>query len=294
VIDGAYVVGWNFARQTAFRVTKNYNNKVWTAFEVANPETVYTVASGQSTTNVFGLRTSSNVSEAVTGTGTSTNLAPDLLAKATFEPGYGHYELKALGRFFRDRYNNVTNVTEGGGIGAAASLPVVRGKVDFLAQTLVGAGIGRYGTTAGPDVTIRPSDNALVPIRSIHLEGGFELHPTAKIDVFAYGGDEYYQRTAYLGPGNTAAGYGSPLVNNSTCNQQLNSAGTAISSCPANNRDIAHGSAGVWYRLFKGPFGTLQYGAQYSFVQRSTWSAIGGAPAGNENIAYSSFRIILP
>jgi len=31
--------------------------------------------------------------------GFSTSFAPDLLAKVAFEPGWGHFEFKALGRF---------------------------------------------------------------------------------------------------------------------------------------------------------------------------------------------------
>jgi len=33
----------------------------------------------------------------------STDIAPDLVAKMVFEPGWGHYELYAIGRLFRSR-----------------------------------------------------------------------------------------------------------------------------------------------------------------------------------------------
>ena len=39
VLDASYIVGYNYVRQTAFRITKNFNDKVWAALEVANPET---------------------------------------------------------------------------------------------------------------------------------------------------------------------------------------------------------------------------------------------------------------
>src|SRR5262249_23121250 len=42
--DGQYVVGFTWTRQRAFRVTKNFNNKVWAAFAVENPETTYSAA----------------------------------------------------------------------------------------------------------------------------------------------------------------------------------------------------------------------------------------------------------
>ena len=36
--DGQYVVGFSWTRQRALRVTKNFNNKVWAAFAVEDPE----------------------------------------------------------------------------------------------------------------------------------------------------------------------------------------------------------------------------------------------------------------
>ena len=42
--DGAYVVGFTWTRQRAFRVTKNFNNKLWAAFAVESPETTYSAA----------------------------------------------------------------------------------------------------------------------------------------------------------------------------------------------------------------------------------------------------------
>lgn len=311
-IEGSYVVGYSYIRQTAFRITKNFNNKVWTAFEVANPET--TVGTSFTPPNVFGLNNSPNALTpngstlnflAGSTNGFSTNLAPDLLAKVVFEPGWGHYEVKALGRFFRDRVNGSNHTSYGGGIGAAALLPIVAKKADFIVEGLVGAGIGRYGAANGPDVTIRP-DGVLIPIRAVHVMAGVELHPHPKFDIFMYGGDEYYARANYtistttngvttLTPG----GYGSPLVNNSGCNLEI---ADATKPCGAQNKNLWHGTAGMWYRLYKGSFGTFQYGLQYEYVHRDTWNGIGGlpigakglAPKGIDNVALTSFRYYLP
>jgi hypothetical protein len=130
--DGQYVVGFTWARQRTFRVTKNFNNKVWTAFAVESPETTYSAAFVPA--NIMGLNTSPNAASGVNllpflanySNGFSTELAPDLLAKVAFEPGWGHFEIKALGRFFRDRIastattNGHTNTTEGYGVGFGA------------------------------------------------------------------------------------------------------------------------------------------------------------------------------
>jgi hypothetical protein len=300
-VDGSYVVGMNYVRQTAYRVTKNFDNKFWVAFEVANPETNQPNAS-YVPPDLFGFNNSANAGSPsgstlnyLTGStnGFSTNLAPDLIAKVAFEPGWGHYEIKALGRFFRDRINGNTNIAYGGGVGAAAILPLVAKRVDFLLQGLAGSGIGRYGAANGSDITLRP-DGWIIPLHALHTMTGFEFHPQPKLDVYLYGGNEFYGRAAYLNPTNTTlpAGYGSPLVTNAYCDVEVVPTGGA--ACGAQNKDIYDATTGFWYRFLKGPFGTLQYGLQYEYLHRSSWSGIGGAPVGIDNVAFSSIRYYLP
>jgi hypothetical protein len=300
-VDGSYVVGMNYVRQTAYRVTKNFENKIWAAFEVANPETNQPNAS-YVPANLFGFNNSANAGSPngstlnyLTGStnGFSTNLAPDLIAKVAFEPGWGHYEIKALGRFFRDRINGNTNIAYGGGVGAAAILPLVAKRVDFFLQGLAGSGIGRYGAANGSDITLRP-DGWIIPLHALHTMTGFEFHPQPKLDVYLYGGNEFYGRAAYLNPTNPAlpAGYGSPLVTNAYCDVEV--VPTSGAACGAQNKDIYDATTGFWYRFLKGPFGTLQYGLQYEYLHRSSWSGIGGAPVGIDNVAFSSIRYYLP
>jgi len=349
-IEASYVIGYTYVRQTAIRFTKNFNNRIWAAFEVANPETTY--ATSFTPSFIMGLNTSANVTSpftnllpnlaavcplpAATATtsgyqcnpapgaysnGVSTNLAPDLIAKVAFEPGWGHYEIKILGRFFRDRLvptstaNLVnssaatTNVTEGGGIGWGMILPVVSKKVDVIFEGMVGAGIGRYGAAVNPDVTIRPSDGALIPLKQLHTLAGVEWHAKPKLDVYLYGGDEYIRRANYTSPTGGAAGYGSPLVNTRNCNVELLTspatggvtgsgvvvpAGTAVAACGAQNKNLWEATAGFWYRLYQGSFGTFQYGMQYEYLYRTTYPGIGGAPKGMDSIAFSSLRFYLP
>lgn len=316
-IEASYVVGYTYVRQTGFRVTQNFGNRVWAGFELANPETAQPNASFVPA-NLFGFNNSANASTpngfttnflggtcpASTGfvcnpaasaitNGFSTNVAPDVLAKIAWEPGWGHYEVKALGRFFRDRVNGSTNVAYGGGLGAAAVLPVVRNKADFILEGLAGNGIGRYGTALGADVTLRP-DGRIIPIHAMHVMTGLELHPQPKLDIFLYGGEEYYGRSAYLNPTDSTkpAGYGSPLVNNTNCGVEV--LASAATVCGAQNRNVWEASSGFWCRFYKGPFGTLQYGAQYEYLYRNTWRGIGGAPKGIDNVALTSLRFYLP
>src|SRR5208337_1854792 len=77
--------------------------------------------------------------------------------------------------------------TEGGGFGSRASMPVVKNKVDVDFQGLAGAGIGRFGTASGPDVTYNPR-GAPVPVKAVQTVLGIETHPTPKFDVNIYGG----------------------------------------------------------------------------------------------------------
>src|SRR5215831_12287975 len=173
--DGQYVVGFTWTRQRAFRVTKNFNNKVWAAFAIESPETTYSAAFVPA--NLMGLNTSQNAAAGVNllpflvnySNGFATELAPDLVAKVAFEPGWGHFEIKALGRFFRDRIastattNGRTNITEGFGVGFGALMPIVNKKLEVSLEGLLGQGIGRYGTSGLPDATLNPTTGALLP-----------------------------------------------------------------------------------------------------------------------------------
>lgn len=300
-IEASYVVGYTYVRQTGFRLTRNFNNRVWAAFELANPETAQPNAS-YTPPDLFGFNNSPNASSPngftlnfLTGStnGLSTNLAPDMIGKVAWEPGWGHYELKALGRFFRDRINGNNNVTYGGGLGAAAVLPLVRKKADLILEGLAGSGIGRYSSGLGSDVTLRP-DGHIIPIHALHALTGLELHPQPKLDIYAYGGDEYYGRAAYVNPTDATkpAGYGSPLVTNQNCGVEVVPSGGA--ACGAQNRNVWEASTGFWYRFYKGPFGTLQYGTQYEYLHRRAWAGQGGAPKGMDSVVMTSLRYYLP
>jgi len=93
--DGQYVAGFTWTRQGAFRVTKNFNNKVWAAFAVKSPETTYSATFVPA--NIMWLNTSPNAAAGVNllaflanySQGFATEMAPDLLAKVAFEPGWG-------------------------------------------------------------------------------------------------------------------------------------------------------------------------------------------------------------
>jgi hypothetical protein len=300
--DGQYVVGFNWTRQRAFRVTKNFNNKIWTAFAVESPETTYSAAFAP--TNIMGLNTSQNAATGVNllpflanySNGFSTSLAPDLVAKVAFESGWGHFEIKALGRFFRDRIasaattNGHTNTTGGYGVGFGALTPFVNKKLEVSLEGLLGQGIGRYGSSGLPDATLNPTTGELRPLREARIMGGVVYHRSRRLDFYTYGGDEYAGRYAFISPTGTAAGYGSPLFDYTSCTTEA-----ALNGCTGGaNRNIYEATVGYWYRLYGGEYGRIEQGNQIVYIHRDLWSGVGRTPQGGDLVAYTSLRFYLP
>src|SRR5215469_7317568 len=299
--DGQYVVGFTWTRQRAFRVTKNFNNKVWTAFAVEEPETTYSAAFVPA--NIMGLNTSQNAATGVNllpflanySNGFSTELAPDLLAKVAFEPHWGHFEIKAMGRFFRDRIASTatttgyTNTTGGYGVGFGALVPFGNKKLEVPLEGLLGQGIGRYGSAGLPDATLNPTTGELRPLRSARIMGGLVYHRSSRLDLYTYGGDEYVGRYAFVSPTGTAAGYGSPLVSYAKCTNEV-----ALNACGGANRNVYEATVGYWYRLYHGEFGRIEQGNQVVYIHRNLWSGIGNSPQGGDIVAFTTLRFYLP
>jgi uncharacterized protein YoxC len=329
-INAQYVIGYDWARQPSFRLTKKFSKEFSAAVAVENPSTVVnaqgiTIApTTGSTPPVFGLNGSPNAQSpngnfvlnysscsgfvSVNGTptsvsafcttsanGVSTNLAPDVIAKITYDHRI-HFEIKGIERAFRDRFNGQNNTTLAGGGGFGLIAPIVKSKLDLIAEGLAGSGIGRYGSGGGIDVTLRPAanDNAeLAAIRSYHMLAGPEIHAGKHLDIYAYGGEEYYDRNYIVTGATSSVGYGSPLLNNTNCSVEQ-TAGGGAPSCPNQTRYAWEFTPGFWYRFWKGSSGTVQWGMQYSYSKRALWEATGGAPKGNDNQVYTSFRYYLP
>ena len=101
-------------------------------------------------------------------------------------------------------------------------------------------------------------------------------------------------------------GYGSPFFNNTGCVTETGpGAGGflpgALSNCTSDTRVLIEGTAGVWFKLFDGSkeklnWGRIQFGPQYSYVVRNTWSGVKypNQPQGVDNMVFTSFRYYLP
>ena len=219
----------------------------------------------------------------------STEIAPDLIVKASYDPGYGHYELYGLGRFLHDRVSVVgtghNNTVLGGGIGGGLILPIIKNKLDIQFSGLAGYGIGRYGTSQLPDAIIG-QDGSPKPIPEVQALLGVIGHPIDSIDLYGYGGTEQERRTSFDAAGK-GYGYGSPLYSNAGCLVELSPL-----PCTANTSGTVQGTVGAWWRFLKGGFGTAELGAQYAYTHRFTFKGVGGSPGADENTALVSFRYL--
>lgn len=323
-IDPNYTVGFSFARQWGVRLAKNFNNRVWLAAALENPQTTLAASGNASNFALGGPGAGGSLYN--TTANYSFNAMPDVIVKAAFEPGFGHYEIFGILRRFRDRvypcvepasnpalcgttssaigaYNSSTN---GGGVGGNARVTFFK-KVDFGVHALYGNGLGRYSASGLPDATVKPN-GALAPLRSYQGLATLEFH-FPKLDVYLNGGEDYsarrYQADPFSSPAGKIVGYGSPTFSDAGCYAEtVPSAGSGFAfgsiSCSGNTQRTIEGSLGFWIKLHSGPKGRLQFGPQYSYLVRDAWTGVGPtagtfvAPHGIDNMIFTSFRYYLP
>lgn len=300
--DGNLHVGFTYARQTAFRYQRIFSPAFTLAASLENSQ--YQFSASNAPSNFFFGEPGSTSGLFNPDANYTNQVAPDVIVKAAFDPGYGHYEVGGILRFFRDRYypnapeatGAQNDTTAGGGLSLSARFPVTR-KADFGVHLVAGDGTGRYGASLLPDVTVHPN-GTLEPLRNAQGIISLEFHPTKRFDVFGYAGTEYVQRTYYVGSGGKLVGYAPPNASNTGCFEEVApAAGTGYApgsgSCVGATRDLVQGSIGWLYRPYSGPYGRLQYGAAYSYIVRNSWTGVGGAPDAPNNYIYTSFRYYL-
>jgi hypothetical protein len=164
-------------------------------------------------------------------TGYSVNKLPDFIVKAALDEGPGHFEVFGIVSEFRSRvypcavvgttagnfphpavpvvlscgttttpsatsaYNNSDTA---GGFGVSGTVSLLSKKLDVGAKGVYGDGIGRFGAAQIADATARPN-GTLVGIHNAQFLAKVELHPSPKIDIYAYYGGEYGGRANYNG-----------------------------------------------------------------------------------------------
>ena len=303
-IEAQYAAGFNWERQAGLRFVNKFSDEGSFGFGLEESQALFSARNAPANF-VIGQAGGSLLNATTTY---STDYSPDVVAKLAFDPkGAGHWELKAVGSSFRDRVIDPTNVSGGTrnatnygyGLGFGVYVPINsdgRDVMDFGLSGLWGQGIGRYGTVTLPDVTVG-SDGTLKPIKASQVMLSLETHPTKDLDIYSYIGAEYADRTAFTNSAGKGVGYGSELNVNTGCqteaaptNQTTPNSGT----CAADTRAVWQANLGFWYRFYKGAAGTVQWGMQYSYTSRNTWSGGGIQPQAIDNMLFSSFRYVLP
>lgn len=153
----------------------------------------------------------------------SFNKAPDMLVKAAFDPGFGHYEIFGVARFFHEivypgettnsnLYGGLKDVVSGlvvapaltsagaisnsitlGGVGASARLPFATNKFVLGAKGLFGPGVGHFSASTLSDATSNASGE-LVPIHNLSGLLTAEINPNPRWQLYFYYGGDYAGR----------------------------------------------------------------------------------------------------
>ncbi len=307
-IDPQYTPGYIWARQYGLRIYDSFfDKKMFAGVAFENPQMTF---GGHGYANNFTFGTAGNAGGLFNATTNySINMAPDIIAKVAFEPGFGHYEVAGIASSLRDRvYPNISSTTApglnayndsrvAGAVEAAAWLPFRKGLFNVGLRGLYGQSVGRYGASGLPDTTVRP-DGQLAPLRNLVALGSLEMHP-GKWDLYYYFGGDYAQKNWALNSAGKPVGYGSPLFSNSGCNIETAPSSSpygpgALSNCTGDTRALTAHDVGFWYNFYRGPMGKLVYGMQYDYMQRKTWAGLGGQPEADENMFWTSFRYYIP
>jgi hypothetical protein len=104
---------------------------------------------------------------------------------------------------------------------------------------------------------------------------------------------------------NGVGGYGSPYANNTGCALEVPPGGTGApaggGTCAGDTRYIYEATFGFWNKIYQGEKGRIQWGLQYSYFSRYSWSGSNGitsatsfTPHAVDNMIWTSFRYYLP
>ena len=323
-IDGQFLPGFIFARQAGVRLTKDFDKKLWLSVALEEAQTTFPggvtgACQGTALTDTTGaspviVGTPAGISSvcAATASGAgfsqygqpySLNHLPDVIGKIAYEARFANRDVHVEGLgLYKDLYNAsfttgslgtvATHDIGGYGFGAGVLVPVLPHKLDFQIQAMTGRGIGRYGAGLLPDSTINV-DGSLKPIGETIGLAGFILHATPAIDVYAFGGVERENR-AYSSSFNASTGtitnfgYGAPDASNFGCGI-LNA--PSSTTCSGQAQQLWQLTGGFWDKIYKGSFGEVRVGAQYSYTQRDIFGTTATAANATANAAAAGLTV---
>ena len=336
-IDAQYVPGFVWKRQPQIRLTKDFGKKFWVSVSAEEAQNTITgCTAGVNGTTGIPTTVNGNVTN-VTNAGVTCDLTgnnnlnnitnfsidhlPDAIGKAAYEAKLADRDIHIEGfGMYRDLYDRVAQTTPlntslatatnhdvtGYGFGGSVIAAVIPKKLDFQASVMSGKGIGSYGTAQFTDATFSPN-GALSPIHETMLLGGLTAHVTPAIDVYAFGGEEVVQpdyfNTNVPGTAFTGFGYGLPNANNTGCFNTSIATSTTNTTCGGSAKRVWQLTGGMWDKIYKGSFGEVRVGLQYSYTQRELFSGNGSSVVGgvaqnpltssphqNESTVLTSFR----
>ncbi len=269
-IDSAGPPGYVYTRSPQIRFVKSLaDKKLHLGLSLEEPEI-----------NFGGVDEPTGVT--VKGSNLSLDVAPDVIAKIAYDSSFGHYELFGMTRFFRDVVNRTghNNYAMGVGGGASAYIPLFSKKLDLAANFVGGKGIGRYISAQLPDVAFTPT-GGIKPLTQMGAMVGLIGRPDPTWDLYLYAGAQKIIRQNDA----DGSGYGNFDTDNSGC--------YALSSgnCDAQTETIWQITPGLWKTVYKGDYGNMKLGAQYSLTRKDAFSGTDNqAPHAFENIVMMSFR----
>jgi hypothetical protein len=247
----------------------------------------------------------------------SFNEAPDMIVKAAFDPGWGHYEVFGIVGFAHETvYPGVTqnsvkyggiadnegfagaapgtavvaksstagyyvDDTTVGGFGASLRVPLIKDKLTFGAKGLYGPGVGRYGDTTLSDVT----NDANGDLKPIHNGSGLftlEATPTPRLLLYLNYGGDYAARADYA---TSALTLGDPTATFCQTGVTAANASTFCSAKPTAAMFAAGGSYGSHFT--SAPVITpIGYGSRYASVSATCATAAGTPGLASGSVGY--------
>jgi hypothetical protein len=307
-IDGQYIPGFVWARQAQLRLVKDWNGVVWGAVSLENPQTTFAATATGISSTASGV-TVLSVTPGISGFDSANNLSlnhlPNVIGKVAFEPSIGgkrplHLEVFGLWRSYEVRVNaapgNALGLTpgpftadaQGGGLGGSVTWAAIPGHLDLQGSVLSGSGVGRYGSSQLPDVTLKP-DGDVAPIQETMFLVGATWHATSALDLYLFGGEER-QKSKFYDNATGHFGYGNPAAT-------FTEAGctTEGGTCSPNIRKVSQVTVGAWQKAFTGSYGQIRLGVQYSHTWLTAFAGRDGfVPKTSEDMVFTSFRYYMP
>ncbi len=280
VIDTNYVAGLVWARDPQVRIVYHASKNASYGMSFENPEQQV----GGTVVFPAGLASTLNGQYDI---GTNElkvpNALPDFVFKASFDGKPGgrsvHLDAGALLRVFRSSSaidpitNHETAIGYGGNLNGI--FEVAKG-LRVLFNGYASHGGGRYIGGLYPDVIVTAT-GSIQPINAYSWLGGIEYAATKTSSFYGYYSGAYGQRQTAIDLNGNYIGWGFPGASNSA-NRTLN--------------EISVGWGQVFWK-HEG-LGSVQLGAQYSYLERYPWSQGSGPTNAWTNMVFSQVRYNLP